>query len=335
MMGSNCNLEEMNSFMRQLAARGKDPYAKQCDPPMRYRKEVANALPIFFCPPYEDRRNLEWRKKVEACGIAVMSCSELGFKSVKNIGDFGEYDPTVHTLDAAVPTCAHGDKTISHSELASKEILKEYGIAVPKQVLVESEGGLASAVKSVGFPLVMKISSPDILHKSDGGGVKLNITNAGEAADAYSEILRSCASACPDAKIEGVLVQEMAKKGLEMIVGIVNDEVFGPMLLVGFGGVSVEIYKDTALSPCPVNAYEAQSMLSSLKAYRLLTGFRGQPACDTDALIDTMVKVSEFAAERRNSLKEMDINPVILYEKGHGVTAADAVIVEYKQKPVL
>jgi len=332
LLGSQTNLEEMNARMiKQSEITGRSPYEHQTTALFKYL-EQPDHLPVFLVPPYEDRRNLEIRKKVEAAGTAVMSCSELGYKEVHNIGEFVAYNASEHTLDVAIPGRKHDPKnTVAYSELESKDIVRAYGVPVPAQVNVKTKDELTEALTVVPYPVVMKVNSPDILHKSDIGGVQLNIRTIEEAEKAYDTIMANCKEHKPDAYIEGILVQEMAPAGTEIIVGISNDATFGPMLLVGIGGVSVEVYKDTALSPCPVNHKEAKKMIESLKGYKLLTGFRGSKACDIDALADLMVTVSHFAAEKKDELKELDLNPVFVYGEGEGVKAVDAVVVNYKE----
>lgn len=331
LIGSQANLEEMNERMiKQAEITGRDPYELQTTALLKYLRQE-NSLPVFLVPPYEDRRNLKIRKKMEEAGAAMMSCSELGFKEVANIGRFSAYDSKAHTLEVAIPDENHiSDITIARSEIESKNIVRTYGIAVPKQMNCERESDLENIMKNLSYPVVMKVNSPDILHKSDIGGVKLHINNLDEAKTAFDDILSNCKAKKPEAEIKGILVEEMAQAGTEMIVGVSNDSTFGPMILVGIGGVSVEVYKDTALSPCPINHIEAVNMITSLKGYRLLSGFRGTAACDIDALADLMVKVSNFALECKDSLKELDLNPVIVYENGKGAIAVDAVVVEYK-----
>ena len=178
-------------------------------------------------------------------------------------------------------------------------------------------------------PLVLKINSDQILHKTDAGGVKLNINTADEAAAAYREILDNVAESMPGAATDGVLVQEMAPAGVEIIIGVTNDKQFGPMLLVGMGGVFVEVFKDAALYPVPLNKGEARAMLEKLKSYKMLTGYRGSKPCDIEALTDMMVKIAGYAYEHRDEIKEMDLNPVFVYPEGEGVCAVDALIVKY------
>ena len=157
--------------------------------------------------------------------------------------------------------------------------------------------------------------------------MKLNIKNAREAEEAYFEILESCRNFLPDAKVSGVLMQEMVSGELEILLGITCDPLFGPLLLCGMGGIYAELFKDTALYPCPLNKEEALRMLRSLKIWPMFKGYRGKPALDSDALAELMVSVSNYAVTHKNDLAELDLNPVFVKEKGTGVCAADALIV--------
>lgn len=180
------------------------------------------------------------------------------------------------------------------------------------------------------YPLALKINSSEILHKTEAGGVKLRIQNEEEAVAAYDEIMANVARTNPGKKTDGILVQEMAASGVEIIIGVTNDKQFGPMLLVGLGGIYVEVFKDAALYPVPLNKGEAMNMLKSLKSYKMLTGYRGSAPCDLDALTDMMVKIANYAYEHKDEIKEMDLNPVFVYPEGQGVCAVDALIVKYK-----
>ena len=169
--------------------------------------------------------------------------------------------------------------------------------------------------ESVGYPVVMKIDSVDILHKSDIGGVKVNVKDEASVRAAYNTILGNAKEKAPQARIGGVYVTAMAPAGTEMIIGV----------LVGMGGVFVEVFGDVALCPAPVSKKEALSMIGTLKSVKLLSGYRGNAPLDIDALAEAIVSVSKFAVAHKESLAELDINPVFLYEKG--LTPADALII--------
>lgn len=284
-------------------------------------------MPVFIMPQYEQERNLEWRMKLKAAGIPILPPAEIGYKLMSTLVRYIEYDPSTKRLEWAVPE-HYPENAKALTEYDSKMELINAGIPVPSQCIARSKEELTAACEKFGFPLVLKINSPDILHKTEAGGVRLNISSAAEAAEAFDGILKSCHSFAPDARLDGVLVQQMAKHGTEIILGIKNDRQLGPMLLVGLGGVFVEVFKDTSLVPCPLSHEEGREQLKKLKAYKLLTGYRGSKPCDVEALVDLMVKISEYAVANKDTLKEMDINPVYVYEEGQGVCVIDALIVK-------
>ncbi|MEG2173179.1 MAG: acetate--CoA ligase family protein, partial [Desulfovibrionaceae bacterium] len=179
----------------------------------------------------------------------------------------------------------------------------------------------------VGYPVVLKIASAEIAHKSDMGGVRLNLKDESAVRAAFAEILDNAARHAPEAQVDGVYVQGMLKPGLEVIIGVQNDPQFGPAVLVGLGGIFVEVFRDAAMLPAPFSQAEALGMLRSLKALPLFTGCRGRVPLDMDALAETVAKVSRLAAECRHSIAELDVNPVFVYPVGEGCCAADALII--------
>jgi acyl-CoA synthetase (NDP forming) len=213
------------------------------------------------------------------------------------------------------------------SESDSKALLREAGIALPDEMLVTEKSALDSAIARVGFPLVMKIQSPDIPHKSEVGGVRVNIAAKGEVFLAYEALLENARRHRPDAAIQGVLVGPMAKKGVEIIIGTMLDKTFGPMIMVGFGGITTELFRDVIYRPAPVSATEASAMLAELKAAPLLNGFRGAAKADIPALSQLISQVSVLAAAHRDRISEVEVNPVLVHPEGQGVTIVDALVV--------
>lgn len=286
-------------------------------------------IPTFLVPSFEKTRNVKAVKELQNIGIPMLSVGELAYKMLANLCSFVNYDPNKHTLDLA---CAPHvtDCTEALSESDSKAEISRYGVRVPRQFRASDKPHLCKQLAGFQFPIVMKIDSPDILHKTEAGGVKLNIGSLDEAERAFDEIMSSCRAFSPKARLDGVLVQEMLPEGVEMIVGVKNDRQYGPMLLCGMGGIFVEVFQDASLAPCPVNKFEAKEMVSSLKSSKLLYGYRGSAECDVDALCELLVKVSEYAADNAAMLSEVDLNPVRVFAKGEGVAAADALIVKYK-----
>jgi len=221
-------------------------------------------------------------------------------------------------------------KSATLSEFDSKSLLRDAGIALPDEVLVSNRGELDAAIARAGFPLAMKIQSRDIPHKSEAGGVRVNIASKGEAFAAYQALLESAGRHRPDAAIQGVLVGPMAKKGVEIIVGTLLDATFGPMIMVGLGGITTELFKDVIYRPAPVSAAEASAMLAALKAAPLLNGFRGAAKTDIPALSQLIAQISMLAAQFVTEISEIEINPVLAHPQGQGVTIVDALVVRKK-----
>jgi acetate---CoA ligase (ADP-forming) len=213
------------------------------------------------------------------------------------------------------------------SEHDSKALLHAAGVAVPDEVLVADKSGLDEAIARVGLPLAMKIQSRDLAHKSEFGGVRLNITSKGEAFMAFQALLDNARRHRPDAAIQGVLVAPMARKGVEIIIGTLTDATFGPMVMVGLGGVTTELFRDVIYRPAPVGADEAAAMLDELKAATLLKGFRGAIKADVAALARLIAQVSLLASRLHDEVSEIELNPVLVHEEGQGVTIVDALVV--------
>jgi acetyltransferase len=213
------------------------------------------------------------------------------------------------------------------SESDSKALLRDAGIALPDESLVTDRGGLDAAIAKIDFPMVMKIQSRDIPHKSEVGGVKINISTKGDAFSSYQALLDNARKHRPDAAIQGVLVGPMAKKGVEIIVGTMTDATFGPMVMVGLGGITTELFRDVIYRPAPVSPAEANAMLAELKAAPLLNGFRGAAKADVAALSQLIAQISALAADARGEIAEIELNPVLVHPVGQGVTIVDALVV--------
>lgn len=288
---------------------------------------VEGIAPTVVIPSFEKSRNPEVLSKFESAGIPVLSIGETAYSAIRHLLDFAAFSPDSVTLSLSVPDAQPQSGRRTLSESASKAALGKVGVPFPVQRLVTSECELDQALSSFSFPLVMKIDSPDIPHKTEAGGVRLNITSQDEAHIAYRDILSGCRSYAPDARINGVMLQEQLKPGLEFLIGVTNDKQFGPLMLCGLGGVFAEVLKDTALYPCPISTAEALSMIRSLKSRKLFDGYRGGKPLDIDALAGLITAVSDYACAHKEDLAELDLNPVFVYERGNGVCAADALIV--------
>ncbi len=221
----------------------------------------------------------------------------------------------------------------SLSEYESKQLLRDSGSALPDEILVRNRTELSAALDRIDFPLVMKIQSRDIPHKSEVGGVRVNIATADEAAGAYDALLENARRHCPDANIQGVLVGPMAGRGVEIIVGTLRDATFGPMVMVGLGGIATELFKDVVYRPAPLGEKEAVAMLDELRSAPLLRGFRGAPRADVAALAQLIARISQLAAGLRDVVAEIEVNPVVVHPEGEGVTILDALVVGAAAKP--
>jgi acetyltransferase len=211
------------------------------------------------------------------------------------------------------------------SETDSKRILACYGIATPKEILARDPAEAAVAADRIGGAVAVKIVSPDILHKTEAGGVKLGLSGSEDVRQAAEDILASAARHAPQARIDGISVQQMVPPGVEVVLGVKNDRQFGPLIAAGLGGIMVELLGDTAVRLAPVSAPIAREMLASLKGHAVLTGFRGKPGVDIAALTDMICRLSELAHDLRDVIDQIDVNPVIA--GSGGVVAADALIV--------
>lgn len=210
------------------------------------------------------------------------------------------------------------------NEVESKHLLKQAGINTTEIKLAASKKEAIAAAQKLGFPAVLKIVSPDILHKSDIGGVKLNLNSEDEVGKAYDDIMAAAKKHQPQAKIEGVSVQPMARPATEVIIGMSKDQQFGPVLMFGLGGILVEVLKDVSFRIVPLTRRDAREMIREIKAYPVLEGYRGQEPADIETLENLLLKVSDFV-EQHPDIKEMDLNPVFAYKDG--VIAVDARII--------
>jgi acyl-CoA synthetase (NDP forming) len=213
------------------------------------------------------------------------------------------------------------------TEHEGKQILELYGIPTPKRRLASSAGDSAKTAEAIGFPVAMKIVSADIAHKTEAGGVRLGVKDANEANRLYDEIISNAKKYNPKAKLEGVLIEEMVVDAVQVIVGAKYDSRFGQVITFGMGGIYVELFRDVALRIAPVDEDEALAMIEETKAFKLLSGFRGDKKRDIAALSKVLLAVSQFALDFKDDLAELDINPVMVLPEGQGVRAVDALVV--------
>jgi acetate---CoA ligase (ADP-forming) subunit beta len=210
------------------------------------------------------------------------------------------------------------------TEIEAKELLKGAGINVVETKLAASKDQAVATAQKLGFPVALKIASADVVHKSDAGGVKLGLKTAAQVGKAYDDIMKSIKKAFPNAKIEGVSVQTMAKPGVEVIIGMSKDAQFGPVLMFGLGGVLVEILKDVSFRIVPLLKRDAKEMIRDIKGFPLLQGYRGSDPVAVENLEKMLLKVSEFV-EKTPEVKELDLNPIFAYKDG--AIAVDARVI--------
>jgi acyl-CoA synthetase (NDP forming) len=217
--------------------------------------------------------------------------------------------------------CARPARYVSEPE--GHDILSAYGLPVPPCRLAKTEAEALAAAREFGYPVVLKVVSPQILHKTEFGGVRVNVTDDAKLRADYAGLLESVGGKAPQADVWGVLVQKMAPKGTETILGMKRDRSFGPLLMFGLGGIMVEVLKDVVFRVAPINEMSADSMVTGIKAARLLQGFRGEPARDVEAIKECLQRLSQLVTDFPE-FDELDINPLLVYEQGKGALVLDA-----------
>lgn len=217
----------------------------------------------------------------------------------------------------------HREGRVSIGDAESREILNAYGLSIPKSEIAESPEQAVDIANRIGYPVVLKIASPEILHKTDIGGVKINLQNTEDVRDAFELIVYRAQRYVPGAHIWGCLVQQMVPTGgLEMLIGMNRDPQFGPLITFGLGGIFVETLKDVAYRIAPLSIHDAEQMIGEIRAHSLLDGVRGKPPLDKAALIDALLRVNQMVQDFPE-INEMDINPLMVYPQGQGAIALD------------
>lgn len=268
---------------------------------------------------------LETRRKFEKEGFLMLEDPSFAMKIIAatlKIGSGLARGPVKPPSTDGAPKIERRN----YNEIEGKKLLVEAGVPAAPEKLTSSADDAAVAAAQIGYPVVMKIVSADIVHKSDVGGVKLNLGDADAVRKAYDDILSSCTTAHPKAKIDGVLVGKMVSGGVEAILGVQRDPVFGPVVMFGLGGIFTEIMKDVTFRLAPFSEADAMEMIRSIKGFPLLDGARGRKKADQAALAKALSKLSIFAAANKDVLASIDINPVMVLPEGDGVAALDAVI---------
>lgn len=280
--------------------------------------------PMVFCSLTEP----EDRKLYEDSGFMVFDEPTRAVRALATLRFFGDAFRRHETPDPLPEIAIIPDlPSTMVNEIEAKEILAKTGLGIVREVLAKTPTEAATVAQDIGFPIVVKIASPDILHKSDIGGVVLNLTSKKAVEEAAKTVLAKAADAMPDAKIDGIVVAQQAAPGLEAILGVTRDPLFGPVVMFGLGGVLVEALGDVAFRIAPFGMDEAHRMIEEIHGKKLLGAFRGAAARDVDAVAEALSRLSVFAAAHPDTLDSIDINPLIVGEVGKGVVAADAVII--------
>ena len=234
-------------------------------------------------------------------------------------------------VDASAISMACSGRLTEHR---AKAMLADYGIRVTRERIATSSASALSIAAEIGYPVALKISSPDIPHKTEARAVRVGLRTPEQVASAYEEITSNARSFEPTARLDGVLVQEMISGGVETIAGVVNDERFGPAIMFGLGGVFTEVLRDFVFRICPISRDDARDMIEELKSFAVLKGVRGAPPLDISALTETLMKLSGLAMDCRDTLAELDINPLVVFPEGRGVTVVDAFMSLSPHAPV-
>ena len=271
------------------------------------------------------------------CYTSMPSCA----RAIKALADYGRFRERVAHRAAPAETAPSIRQTVGTAlaesgkvltEVQAKALLAAYGVKRVPEFLATGEDDASDAAMRIasgtGGPVALKVQSPDIVHKTEAGAVLLGLAGDAAVREGYRQVLARAKAAHPNAKIDGVLVQAMAKRGQEMILGVTRDAVFGPMLMVGLGGIHVEVLKDVAFAPVPLAVDDALALIGELRGAALLDGVRGARPADKAALAELMVALSRFAADHADRIEEIDLNPVIVHAEGEGLSVVDALIVK-------
>lgn len=278
----------------------------------------------------------EGTKYLQQHGIPVYAFPENPLRAMAHMAEFGALRQVTHkevkhvaadreTVTALIAEKLKGTETHMLTEKEARKVLSCYGFPLLKSVLLKEPGDIEAAAAEVHFPSVMKIASPDIVHKFDVGGVILNVDSVESARRAFDLIVKNVTTHLPNARIDGIVMEHMAGRGVEVILGASRDPRFGPICMFGLGGTFVEVLKDVTFRVAPMWEVSAETMIRSIKGYKVLTGIRGMPPSDIDSIKDCMLRLSQMVTAHPE-IDELDINPLIVYPEGQGCVVADTRI---------
>lgn len=294
---------------------------------------------ISFVGGEKSLKAMQW---LVECGIPAYGAPDLAVNAMASLREYAHIRETVsETIAPCLGVDAEGARKVisaareddrgALTEIESKQVFAAYGLPTTQTYLAKTEDDAIRLAHKVGYPIVMKIVSPEILHKSDAGGVKVNIKDDASAREAYRTILANAKAYNLEARIHGVAIQEMAPWGTEVILGSVNDPTFGPTIMFGLGGIFVEVLKDVTFRVTPVSTGQAEKMLSEIRGAPILTGARGEAPRDRRALADLLCQYSAMILDLEDEIAETDANPVLVYAEGKGVKVVDARIILKKK----
>lgn len=328
------------TFLRRMAAEGNVeamllfltamPFSPPLQAPLKallkdLRAEFPGQLMVLsmLAPP-------ELSRELADAGYLLFEDTTRAIAAIAALKELGAARERAAARAPAAPLPQPGDYPrlgAARNEHALKQVLARSGIAVPGEQLVADAQAACEAAHALGYPVVLKIASPDILHKSDVGGVVLDVRDDAALARAWPQLMERVRAACPAARIEGVLVAPMLSGGIEMMVGTQRDPVFGTVAVVGFGGLFAELFGDVSLRLAPVGHAEAHAMIRELKGFPLLDGARGRPKADLEALAAAIVRLSGLAAANADAVESIEVNPLLVRPAGQGAWALDAAVV--------
>lgn len=310
-----------------------------CEPQRKLYLSHANVLqqaqaltdkPLFGLAVVSGRVDEEVAGILAQQGVPYLAGARAGLLAVRH---WANYDARRHELLTRVPAapkklgCNPLTSEQVYSERASMELLAPYGIRFPRRAQAATAADAAARANEIGYPAVLKVDSPDIPHKTEVQGVRLGLRNEVEVLQAFAEVIADARRHVPTARLEGVTLQEMARGGVEILLGVVRDPQFGPQLAVAPGGIFVELLRAAQVRRLPISRAEAAEMLNTPVLQKLLCGYRGAPPADVDALLDMMEGLSSAALDLGPMISEIDLNPVLVLERGKGALALDALIV--------
>jgi len=274
---------------------------------------------------------------LKSAGVPVIESSERTAKCLGEMMQFSVRQKKIAVIDLSTAEIKERDrvkalfKRVKEErrnnllETESRELIKEYNISLPEAMLADSPGKAVEAAGKIGYPVAMKVVSPDIIHKSDAGGIKLGLNNGEEVKSAFDEILKNAGSVTTEDRILGMLISPMVPQGQECIIGMIQDRQFGPVIMFGLGGIFVEVLKDVSFRVAPLAREDIDEMIEEIKGYKILTGIRGDTLKDIDAIKDILFKLSQIAVENPE-ISEIDLNPVIVHAKGLSVVDSRVIL---------